>query len=284
MNTIQLYPEYKKYERLHGIYLDDPLLSAYGDSTVVYSNFLSSLDGRIAVSENRQWLLPNRLTSKADHRLFLELQAQADCIITHGGYLRSLAAGRLSNILHVGQPKEYADLADWRARQQLPAQPLVVVCSNTLDFPIPHSLAKEDVWIATSECGNRDRLHALRQQGYKTIRAGDKRVEGGALTEQLSRAGYRRLYLCAGAELFESCLSDRCINLHYMTLSMQFIGHTKFLTMLGGDSNLKHCRLQLARLIFNQEPDEKNNPAVDQLYLTFNVRYRGVPIADRPSI
>ena len=31
------------------------------------------------------------LTSKEDFRLFLELYAQADCLITHGGYLRALA-------------------------------------------------------------------------------------------------------------------------------------------------------------------------------------------------
>ena len=272
MNTTQLYPQYKEYERLHGIYLDDPLLSEC-DSPIVYSNFLSSLDGRIAISENKQLILPDRLTSEADHRLFMELQAQADCLITHGGYLRALAAGRLDNILHVGQPEEYADLADWRRQRGLPEQPLVVVCSNTLEFTLPDSLEPKHVWLATSNNGNRQRMQAWEEQGYKVIVAGDKRVEGGLLTKQLSSEDYRRMYLCAGPELFESCLSDRCIALHYMTISMQFIGHKDFLTMLGGFSNLKHCRLQLARLILNREDSETNTPNSDQLYLTFKLGY-----------
>ena len=272
MNTIQLYPQYKKYERLHGIYLDDPLLSDC-DFPIVYSNFLSSLDGRIAVSENKQLVLPSQLTSETDHRLFLELQAQADCLITHGGYLRALAAGRLDNILHVGQPEAYADLADWRRQRGLPEQPLVVVCSNTLEFTLPDSLKPKHVWIATSNNGNRQRIRAWKEQGYKVIVAGDKRVGGGLLTEQLSSEGYRRMYLCAGPELFESCLSDRCLALHYMTISMQFIGYNDFLTMLGGFSNLNRCRLQLARLILNREDGEANTPNFEQLYLTFKLGY-----------
>ena len=272
MNILQIYPEYKKYKRLRGIYLDDPLL-CNDKEAIVYSNFLASLDGRIAVSLNKQLLLPEQLTSNADHRLFLELQTQADCLITHGGYLRALAAGHLSNILHIGQTEEHADLADWRLRRGLPKQPLVVVCSNTLEFPIPDSLQKKDVWIATSSRGNKQQIQAWQKQGYKVVVAGKERVEGGILSSKLIDAGYCRLYLCAGPELFESCLSDRCLALHYMTLSMQFIGHPEFLTMLGGYSNLQHCRLQLKRMIFNEEPNKENNPDFDQLYLTFKVRY-----------
>ena len=274
MNTVQLYPEYKKYKQIRSIYLDDPLLSNR-DEPIVYSNFLTSLDGRIAISENKQLLLPEQLTSDADHRLFLELQAQADCLITHGGYLRALAAGHLSNILHIGQAKEHADLADWRSRKGLSEQPLVVICSNTFEFPIPDSLQKKDVWIATSDNGNKQRMQAWERQGYKVIVAGRARVEGGTLTKQLIDAGYQHLYLCAGPELFESCLNDRCLTLHYMTLSMQFIGYSEFLTMLGGysDLKLKHCRLQLERLILDEEPDKENNPNFNQLYLSFKVRY-----------
>ena len=272
MNITQVYPEYRKYQRLHGTYLDDPFLSGC-DDPVVYSNFLTSLDGRIAISKNKLLLLPKQLTSNADHRLFLELQAQADCLITHGGYLRALAAGRLSDILRVGQAKEHADLAGWRLRRGLPKQPLVVVCSNSLEFPMPNSLAKKDVWIATSDNGDKQRVRAWQKQGYKVVVAGKQRVEGGAIAKQLIQAGYRRLYLCAGPELFESCLNDRCLRLHYMTFSMQFVGYAEFLTMLAGHSDLKHCRLQLVRLIVNEEPITENNPDVDQLYLTFKVRY-----------
>ena len=272
MNIAQIYPQYKKYKRLHGTYLDDPLLSDC-DDPIVYSNFLTSLDGRIAISKNKTLLLPEQLTSSTDHRLFLELQAQADCLITHGGYLRALAAGHLSDILHVGHTLKNADLSDWRLQHGLSIQPLVVVCSNTLEFPMPDNLAKKDVWIATSDCGDERRIREWQKQGYKVVIAGERRVEGGVITKQLVATGYRRMYLCAGPELFESCLYDRCLTFHYMTLSMQFIGMSEFLTMLAGHSNLKHHRLQLVRLILNQEPMTENNSDVSQLYLTFKVRY-----------
>jgi len=268
MNISQLYPEYKEYAQYRGIYLDDPLLSDR-NAAIVYSNFLSSLDGRIAISKDGIMTLPSHLSRAIDLRLFLELQAQSDCIITHGGYLRALAAGRLNNILHIGLATEHADLADWRRQRGLPRQPLVVVCSNSMTFSIPESLAARDVWIATSGRGDAQRIETWQERGYRVVRAGARRVEGGALTTQLTAAGYRRMYLCSGPEFFESCLADRCLHLHYMTIAAQFIGHPEFLTLLGGYADLKHCRPRLARLIVNRTPAAD----YDQLYLSFTLHY-----------
>ena len=70
----------------------------------VYANFVSSLDGRIAVVEvqtGESYVLED-LTSGHDWRLFQELQAQADCMVTHGGYLRALAARKFQDILRLG--------------------------------------------------------------------------------------------------------------------------------------------------------------------------------------
>ncbi|MBC6414438.1 MAG: dihydrofolate reductase family protein [Chromatiales bacterium] len=277
MNTIQLYPEHKEYPQLRGIYLEDPLLSDNG-AAIVYSNFLTSLDGRIAISKNNRLTLPPQLTCDTDLRLFLELQAHADCLLIHGGYLRSLASGRLGDILRVGQPKKYADLADWRRQRGLSVQPLVVICSNTLDFVIPDGLDLQDVWIATSRSGDAERIGMWKKRGYKVVFAGERRVEGGKLTAQLIKHGYRRLYLCAGPELFESCLNDGCLSLHYMTISMQFIGQPEFLTMLCGYTKLMDYRLKLSRLILNQEDSEDHEAHPDQLYLTFQVSY------DKPTL
>lgn len=269
MNITQLYPQSKKYPRLRGLYLGDEYLQA-DDSPRVYANFLSSMDGRIAVIKDQQALLPNELTSQNDLRLFLELQAQADCLITHGGYLRSLAAGRLNNILHIGQSSEHADLADWRRKHSLTPQPLVVICSNSLQFQIPDSLNPKDVWIATSQAGDATKATAWQKQGYKVIEAGVSRVESDRLVEAVKAAGYRRLYLCAGPEIFESCLAKRCLDLCYLTLSLQLIGHAEFLTMLQGNFALHHCHLQLMRLILDQS--SQTDPA--QLYMTFNCHYQ----------
>lgn len=269
MNIIQLYPQHKKYTRLHGIYLDDKSLRA-SNNPLVYANFLSSLDGRIALVQEQQSYLPEKLTSLHDHRLLLELHAHADCIITHGGYLRSLEAKRLGNILQIEQTPTNADLISWRHRHGLAAQPLVVVCSNSLQFKIPDSLSPKDVWIATSRAGNTANAAAWRKQGYKVIEAGEQRVDSGELIAQIKTAGYRRIYLCAGPEIFESSLASRCLDLFYLTLSLQLIGHAEFVTMLQGGFTLDRCHLQLKRLIL----DQSIKTAASQLYMTFSCHYR----------
>jgi hypothetical protein len=86
---LQLYPHTGTTRALNGTYLAHEL-HALGTSEqpFVYANFVSSLDGRIAVVEahtGESYVLED-LTSGHDWRLFQELQAQADCMVTHGGY------------------------------------------------------------------------------------------------------------------------------------------------------------------------------------------------------
>jgi riboflavin biosynthesis pyrimidine reductase len=112
------------------------------EAPFVYGNFVSSLDGRIALVDASSGVsyLPEGLTNPNDFRLFLELQAQADCLITRGGYMRAIAAGRPDDILQVRTGKENRDLAAWRRAQGLSGQPAVVIASANLDFPMPESV------------------------------------------------------------------------------------------------------------------------------------------------
>ena len=103
----------------------------------VYADFVSSLDGRIALDEHGESRLPDALRSDNDLRLLLELTAQADCLITHGGYLRAIAAGKLGDILQVGTRDGMRDLAPWRKANGLAPQPAVAIASASLDFPLP---------------------------------------------------------------------------------------------------------------------------------------------------
>src|SRR5260370_28433528 len=58
----------------------------------VYADFVSSLDGRIALDDpgSGESRLPAALRSDNDFPLLPELAAPADCLITPGGYLRAL--------------------------------------------------------------------------------------------------------------------------------------------------------------------------------------------------
>ncbi|MGH8671441.1 MAG: hypothetical protein ACREUA_05305, partial [Burkholderiales bacterium] len=114
---LRLYPEPSMQCALEGLYLAENLhRMGSSDRPFVYANFISSLDGRIALIDpgDGKSRVPGELTSLNDWRLFQELQAQADCFITHGAYLRTLAEGRLDDILQVGTKPESADLLAWR--------------------------------------------------------------------------------------------------------------------------------------------------------------------------
>src|SRR5918912_955678 len=119
--VLPLYPEPGQAQPLKGLYLKHRLHELGSpESPFVYGNFVSSLDGRIALvdTDSIESNLLEGLTSSNDFRLFQELQAQADCLITHGGYLRALSQGRLGNVLQVGASGD-VDLIAWRKENGL---------------------------------------------------------------------------------------------------------------------------------------------------------------------
>ena len=113
----QLYPDWREHS-VRGLYLAHRLheLGRPG-LPFVYGNFVSTWDGRIALHDARdgESRLPEALTSGSDFRLLLELHAQADCLITHGGYMRAIAQRRLDDLLQVGTIKGHEDVTAWRA-------------------------------------------------------------------------------------------------------------------------------------------------------------------------
>ena len=127
---LELYPHTGTTRDLDGTYLAHDLRGlATSEQPFVYANFVSSLDGRIAVVEARtgeSYVLED-LTSGHDWRLFQELQAQADCMVTHGGYLRALAAGKFADILQVGLTKHALDIGSWRSQHGLTRQPAIAI-------------------------------------------------------------------------------------------------------------------------------------------------------------
>ncbi len=243
---LQLYPDYDVTTTLPGLYLGHRL-HTLGNSNqpLVYANFLSSLDGRIAledVADNSRPYIPEHLTTASDFRLFMELHAQADCLITHGGYMRALGEKRLGNILQVGDP----DFSAWRHANGLPPQPAVVIASASLNFPIHPSLSehRQDVYIATGKHADAERIRLWQRRGYRILITGEDRlVHGRALIRQLQGLGYRCIYLIAGPKMLDTVIRERQLNRLYLTITHQLLGGLDFRTLLtgptlGGDGDL----------------------------------------------
>jgi riboflavin biosynthesis pyrimidine reductase len=251
----RLYPPPCEPVPLRGLYLGLNLhaLGTPGHA-LVYANFLSSLDGRIALEHpNGDAYLPKSLTSPADFRLFLELQAQADCLITHGGYLRALSAGQLGNILQIGQRDDSADLLSWRVGQGLNPQPVIVVASASLDFPMPDSIREhgQTCLIATGHKADPDKVGQWRARGYEVLVAGPgHRVEGGPLVTALEARGLRSLYLIAGPDMLDTMLRDGKLGRLFHTVTHQLMGGQAFRTVSPGPEYGPAGHLKLRSLYY----------------------------------
>ena len=177
---LELYPHTGTMRALDGTYLAHDLQRlGTSEQPFVYANFVSSLDGRIAVVEahtGESYVLED-LTSGHDWRLFQELQAQADCMVTHGGYLRALASRKFQDILQVGLAKQALDIGRWRNAHGLTRQPAIAIVSRTLDFPIPPSLERHEqpVHIITANGAPADRVAFWRDHGCEVVFAGPAR-------------------------------------------------------------------------------------------------------------
>ena len=263
-HLLQLYPLPSKKVLLKGLYLSHRIhtLGKTGEP-FVYANFLSSLDGRIALkdSKSKQPYVPKCLTSLDDFRLFLELAAQADCLITHGGYLRALAEKRLGNILQIGITPETTDLAEWRKKEGLSLQPDIVVASGSLDFTLPRSMKihHQKCYIATGNSADSKRVTYWEKKGYPVFCAGpDNLVEGKPLIEKLKNIGYKSIYLVAGPQMLATMVRDGQLKRLYHTSSHQLLGGSDFHTLVLGTELGINGHLKLASLLY--DPDSAENP------------------------
>lgn len=252
-HLLGLYPRYNKKVPLAGLYLAQRLQTqGTAEHPFVYANFLSSLDGRIALEDTAQQsspFIPKHITTKSDFALFMELHAQADCLITHGGYLRALGEKRLGNILQI----KNQELVEWRRHNDLQPQPAVIIASASLDFPMHCSLRahKQTVLIATGQNANSDRIQYWRKSGYPVLICGeDRMVQGEALIRLLKERGYRSIYLIAGPRMLDTMIRDRQLSRLYLTITHQLIGGLDFRTLLTGPPLLGEGDMTLKSLYY----------------------------------
>ncbi len=238
------------YLQHHGWYKKDRTES------IVVANFVTSMDGRIAITTKDKGLhMPRSLTSKEDFRLFLELHAQADCLITHGGYLRSVNENVLGNILQL--PTEFEDLYQWREQNGLNKYPDIVIASASLDFPIHPSLknSKQNVLIATGIQADEQTVNEWRNQGFEVLLVGkSKYVEGKLLIEALSNKGYRHIYLIAGPKMMHTMVQDQQLSKFYLSNSHQLYAAEHYRSFIEGKF-LNNTKLKLSSLYYDELSD-----------------------------
>jgi riboflavin biosynthesis pyrimidine reductase len=253
---LQLFPEHRTVLALEGLYLNTPMPQPAQGRPFVYSNFVSSLDGRIALPApgRSSHQVPPAIANARDWRLYQELGAHADILITSARYYRQFAVGEAQDTLPVGSGERFADIRDWRIQHGLKAQPDIAIASASLDLPDAALEAYSDraIHVLTGEDAPADQVAHLRGLGIKVHFCGPgQSADGTQMVEALGAEGYRRIYVIAGPYVLYSLFQDNALDRLYLTYANTILGGEDFDTFIWGSALTPAQKMQLVSLYFD---------------------------------
>lgn len=228
----RLYPAPPATVALEGLYLGENLREG---APLVYTNFIASLDGRIAAPDaHGRSRVPPAIANPHDWRLYMELLAQADAVFTTGRHLRAVAAGRHADLLTLTE--EHRDLIDWRRRRTLPRHPDCVAVSRSLDLPAAALCGCHPgrVLIITNTNAPEERAEALMKAGIDVLRVSAPGIDGRAIVQALRARGYGHIYSIAGPRVLYTLLEANVLDSLYFTFAFRALGGERFDTLLRG--------------------------------------------------
>jgi riboflavin biosynthesis pyrimidine reductase len=273
---VRLFPDPGELVPLHGLYLRDRFAPPVGGSeTFVYANFITSLDGRISLPDPRMGrrTVPRAIANDRDWRLFQELAACADALLTSGQYVRNVPQDASTQSFPISSKPEYADLALWRAARGLKAQPAVIIITASLDLPLLRPLAESgrSVYVATGAAAEARKVAAVESQGVRVLKVGNgTRVEGGRLIEALAREGLHNIALIGGGEILNALVADAALDRLYLTLACRMLGGVSFDTLFTGAALERAAGFTLKALHYDAAGEDP--AAVEQLFAIFDRR------------
>lgn len=238
-SVTKLYPLPADEYTLEGLFLAHDLrrIAETSRKTFVYANFVTSLDGRIAIAHPTRpgLMVPKDTANERDWRLFQELAVQADIIISSGRYLRDWADGRAQEILQIDDPR-FADLREWRIKRGLKPQPDIAIISGSLRFPIPDVLTAggRKAVVFTIADPDPDRVKEIEAKAGQVIVAGEKSVEGDQMIARMAELGYQTVYSSAGPKILHLLLGGGVLNRLYLTYANRILGGQEFATIVDG--------------------------------------------------
>jgi len=215
---------------LEGLYLNLNLHREAGEGDIhIYSNYVASLDGRISRlnPETGDYEVPKSLANERDWRLYQELAAQSDILITSARYFRQLATGTAQDLLPIGSG--FDDLKQWRLDQGLKPQPAVAILSRSLDIPteVFEQLGDRTIYVMTSASAPADKRVELESQGVAVMTAGDADVVGGDLRKTLIAHGFRSAYMIAGPQVHRTLIESNALDALFLTTRFTLMGSEK---------------------------------------------------------
>jgi len=225
-----LVPAQPELLSLEGLYLNLNLHREAGEGEVlIYSNFVASLDGRISRfnPETGDYEVPKSLANARDWRLYQELAAQSDILVTSARYFRQLSKGTAQDMLPIGN--KFEELKQWRLDRGLKAQPDVAILSRSLDIPteVFEQLGDRTIYVMTSTNAPADKRVELESQGVTVITVGEVDVEGRELRKALITLGLRSAYMIAGPAVHSTLINAGVLDRLFLTTRFTLLGSEK---------------------------------------------------------
>lgn len=237
----RLFPAPQQELPLEGLYLEHDL---YGrgkpGKPFVYSNFITSLDGRIAIAAagRTSHMVPPLTANSRDWRLYQELAGQADLLVTSGRFFRQSLQGEAQDQLPLGSQTAFADIHAWRTARGMKPQPDLAIMSGSLDIPLAalEPYRSRRIIVMTGERAEPGRMANLEDEGIEVVRAGNGHaVDGRLMLAALARRDYRSVYAIAGPAVFHSLIRAHVVDRLYLTIALQLLGGDQYDTLSKGD-------------------------------------------------
>jgi riboflavin biosynthesis pyrimidine reductase len=255
----QLYPERRSGLDLAGLYLAQDLRSETRSKPgpFIYANFISSLDGRIALSQNGsgETGAPKQTINRRDWRLFQELAIQSDLVISSGRYLRDYASGDAQDIVRVYDDPAFTDLKEWRELRGLNPYPDLAIVSRSLSFDLPADMLEgsRSLVVVTTESSDARRKQELEAQSIRVLECGQQDVEGQEMARRLDGLGYNLMYSAAGPRVAHMLLAGGVLNRLYLTFALHVLGGADFASIVEGPRFDPPFDLRLRSLYFDRD-------------------------------
>lgn len=288
----QVFPE-KRLVPLEGLYLGQKLaeMSTKIRRSLVIANFLTDRNGVIAkADEHHHFQVPLELRNPSDWRLFQELMAQADVIISGGAYLKRVSAlgNRAEDILFQFEPGGgFEKLGEWRLRSGYKTRrPDLAIVTRSLDFKIPEEVlrsGRRTIIFTMDAIANSDKARAFTHSGTVVIGSGEIGVDGNRMNETLSNEmGYRVIMMATGPGVLAILLEAKRLDLLYVTeaqLEIPFDDPATVQTILPGGTKINELKeFHVAHQYLQENVVTEDGSSISQLFLRYD--RKGI-LADR---
>lgn len=222
----QITPELKSLP-LEGLYLHHHLreIAEKLKRPVVIANYITDENDVIATRDREgKFQLAQEVENPYDWRLFQELTAQADVIITGASYLNRIVANSREAqqiFSQFDRGGEFEMLGEWRTQNGFNSRnPDIVIVSRSLNFKIPNLVVKSDRKITiftTYAKSESEEASKFKEDNVTVVGAGEKSVDGNEMITHLADEDYKVIKMTTGPRILSILLAAGVLDRLYIT-------------------------------------------------------------------